>query len=116
MDKSASPKSTVTGGLATPQTEDGRRAREQIKRVGIIGAGQMGTGIAHVVSLSGYDVTVADIARERFDLLLANTDKNMARQVAKGKITEADKVTAIKRISFAAKTDDLAHCDLVIEA
>jgi 3-hydroxybutyryl-CoA dehydrogenase len=116
MDKSPSPKSTVTGGLATPQTEEGRRARELIKRVGIIGAGQMGTGIAHVVSLSGYDVTVADVARERFDLLLANTDKNMSRQVAKGKIAEADKTTALKRIGFAAKTDDLAGCDLVIEA
>ena len=116
MDKSATPKSTVTGGLATPQTEDGRRAREQIRHVGIIGAGQMGTGIAHVVSLSGYDVTVADIDKARFEALIANTDKNMARQVSKAKITEADKATALKRISFAPRIDDLAACDLVIEA
>ena len=116
MDKSASPKSTVTGGLVTAQSDDGRRAREQIKKVGIVGAGQMGTGIAHVVSLSGYDVVVADIAKERFDALLSATDKNMARQAAKGKIAEVDRATALKRISFAPKVDDLAHCDLVIEA
>ena len=116
MDKSASPKNTVTGGLVTAQSDDGRRAREQIKKVGIVGAGQMGTGIAHVVSLSGYDVVVADIAKERFDALLSATDKNMARQAAKGKIAEVDRATALKRISFAPKVDDLAHCDLVIEA
>ena len=116
MDKNASPKSTVTGGLTSPQTDDGRRAREQIRSVGIIGAGQMGTGIAHVVSLSGYDVVMADLARDRFDAAMAATDKNMARQVAKGRITEADKATAMKRIGYVAKVDDLASCDLVIEA
>jgi len=116
MDKTASPKSSVEAGLVTPQSDDGRRARGIIKRVGIIGAGQMGTGISHVVSLSGYDVCVADLDKARFDLLLSNTDKNLTRQVAKGKITEAAKATALKRISFVPMVDDLADCDLVIEA
>ena len=100
----------------TQQIEESRRARETIKTVGIIGAGQMGTGISHVVTLSGYDVCVADLDKARFDLLMSNIDKNMTRQVAKGKITEAAKGTALKRISFVPKIDDLAHCDLVIEA
>ena len=115
MDKH-SPKSSVEAGLVAAQSEDGKRARETIKTVGIVGAGQMGTGISHVVSLSGYDVCVADLDKARFDLLLANTDKNMTRQVAKGKIAEAAKVTALKRITFVPRIDDLAHCDLVIEA
>ena len=105
---------------AEPQTaqqiEESRRARATIKTVGIIGAGQMGTGISHVVTLSGYDVCVADLDKARFDLLMSNTDKNMTRQVAKGKITEAAKAAALKRISFVPKIDDLASCDLVIEA
>jgi 3-hydroxybutyryl-CoA dehydrogenase len=98
------------------QIEESRRARDTIKTVGIVGAGQMGTGISHVVSLSGYDVCVADLDKARFDLLMSNTDKNMTRQVAKGKITEVAKATALKRISFVSKIDDLANCDLVIEA
>ena len=105
---------------AEPQTaqqiEESRRARATIKTVGIIGAGQMGTGISHVVTLSGYDVCIADLDKARFDLLMSNTDKNMTRQVAKGKITEAAKAAALKRISFVPKIDDLASCDLVIEA
>ncbi len=115
MDKQA-PKSSVEAGLNLPQSEDGKRARQIIRKVGIIGAGQMGTGIAHVVALSGYDVCVADLEKARFDALLSNTDKNLTRQVAKGKIAEAAKVTALKRISFVPKIDDLASCDLVIEA
>ena len=115
MEKQA-PKSSVEAGLVAPQSEDGRRARQQIKQVGIIGAGQMGTGISHVVSLSGYDVCVADLDKARFDILMANTDKNLTRQVAKGKIAEAAKATALKRISFVPKVDELASCDLVIEA
>ena len=115
MEKQA-PKSSVEAGLVAPQSEDGRRARQQIKQVGIIGAGQMGTGISHVVSLSGYDVCVADLDKARFDILMANTDKNLTRQVAKGKIAEAAKSTALKRISFVPKVDELASCDLVIEA
>ena len=84
MDKSASSKGIVAAELPAPPSEESKRARQHIKLVGVVGAGQMGTGIAHVVSLSGYDVHVADIAKERFDALMANTEKNMARQVSKG--------------------------------
>ena len=115
MDKPTA-KSSVEPIQTAQQVEESRRARETIKTVGIVGAGQMGTGISHVVSLSGYDVCVADLDKARFDLLIANTDKNMTRQVAKGKITEAARATALKRITFVPRIDDLANCDLVIEA
>ena len=59
-----------------------------IHKIGIIGAGQMGGGIAHVIALSGYDVVMHDVAKERVDAALAIIDKNLARQVASGKITE----------------------------
>src|SRR5262245_59921982 len=72
-----------------------------IRKIGIIGAGQMGSGIAHVVALSGYDVALHDIAKEKVDAALAVIDKNLNRQVASGKITEEDKKNALSRISYA---------------
>ena len=88
----------------------------RIKKVGIIGAGQMGSGIAHVVSLSGYDVMMNDLAKDRVDKALATIDKNMVRQVSKGIIRDSDKTVALKRIGYAASFEQLADCDLVIEA
>ncbi|MEO1205139.1 MAG: 3-hydroxybutyryl-CoA dehydrogenase [Pseudomonadota bacterium] len=90
--------------------------RATIKQVGVIGAGQMGNGIAHVVSLAGYDVLVNDLERSAFDKAIAIIDKNMARQVSKGLITEDDHAGALKRIDFAASFDALSNADLVIEA
>jgi len=87
-----------------------------IRKVGIIGAGQMGTGIAHVVVLSGYNVALHDIAKDRVDAALATIDKNLTRQVASGKITEEDKKKALSRISYAGSLQDFADADLVIEA
>jgi len=87
-----------------------------IRRVGIIGAGQMGSGIAHVIAASGYDVALNDIEKARVDKGLAAIEKNMARQVAKGILKNAEMVTALKRINYAASYGDLADCDLVIEA
>ena len=87
-----------------------------IRKVGVIGAGQMGSGIAHVVALAGYDVAMTDIAKEAVDRAFANIDRNMERQVGRGLITEADKRTAIKRISYAPDFAALGDCDLVIEA
>jgi 3-hydroxybutyryl-CoA dehydrogenase len=87
-----------------------------VRKVGIIGAGQMGNGIAHVVSLAGYDVALNDLKKEAVDKALATIQKNMARQAARGVIKDADMQAALKRISFAPSFETLADCDLVIEA
>ncbi|RUP00283.1 MAG: 3-hydroxybutyryl-CoA dehydrogenase [Hyphomicrobium sp.] len=87
-----------------------------ISKVGVIGAGQMGSGIAHVVALSGYDVAINDLKRESFDKGLEAVTKNMARQVAKGLITEETRNQALERISFAPSLEAFGDCDLVIEA
>ncbi len=87
-----------------------------ITKVGIIGAGQMGSGIAHVTALAGYHVALNDLKREAYDKGLDAITKNMDRQVAKDVIKEADKDQALKRITFASNYDDFGDCDLVIEA
>jgi 3-hydroxybutyryl-CoA dehydrogenase len=87
-----------------------------IRKVGIIGAGQMGSGIAHVVSLAGFDVTLNDLVKDRVDKAMSNIEKNMARQVSKGSVTADTMQGALKRIGYAATFEGLADCDLVIEA
>ncbi|MDD8021833.1 MAG: 3-hydroxybutyryl-CoA dehydrogenase [Paracoccaceae bacterium] len=87
-----------------------------IETVGIVGAGQMGNGIAHVFALAGYNVLMNDIAQESLDKALAVIEKNMARQVSRGKIAEADKVAAQARIKTTLTLTDLGQTDLVIEA
>ncbi|MCS3728370.1 3-hydroxybutyryl-CoA dehydrogenase [Bradyrhizobium betae] len=86
-----------------------------IKKVGVIGAGQMGNGIAHVAALAGFDVVLNDISADRLKSGMATINGNLARQVSKKGVTEDDKVKAMARISLAEKLDDLADCDLVIE-
>jgi 3-hydroxybutyryl-CoA dehydrogenase len=88
----------------------------KIKKVGIIGAGQMGNGIAHVVALAGYDVAINDLKKEAVENALSTIDKNMTRQVTKGAIKAGDKEKALKRISYAPDYAALGDCDLVIEA
>ena len=87
-----------------------------IKSVGIIGAGQMGNGIAHVCAVAGYDVRLHDVSEERIEEALATINGNMARQVSSGALGEEDRNKAIARISAAPKIEDLASLDLVIEA
>ena len=87
-----------------------------IQKVGIIGAGQMGTGIAHVAALSGFDVLLNDVSEERIQAGLATVNGNMARQVASGRITEEARKKALERIAPAADYDALADCDLIIES
>jgi 3-hydroxybutyryl-CoA dehydrogenase len=89
---------------------------DPIRKVGIIGAGQMGSGIAHVTALSGYDVVLHDVAKERVDAAIQVIDKNLARQVASGKISEEEKQNALARIVFAEAMSGLGDADLVIEA
>jgi len=86
-----------------------------IKRVGIIGAGQMGSGIAHVCALAGYDVLLNDVARERIDESLLLIDHNMSRQVSRGIVGEIDKREAFARITPATLAE-VGDVDLVIEA
>jgi len=87
-----------------------------LKKIGIIGAGQMGSGIAHVCALAGFDVVLNDVSADRVKSGLATINGNMARQVSSEKITEADRQAALKRISPASDLDGLADSDLVIEA
>ncbi len=91
-------------------------AARSISKVGIVGAGQMGSGIAHVVALAGYKVELNDLKREAFDAGIEGISKNMTRQVAKGLISEADKTAALSRLTYAANFSDFSDCDLVIEA
>lgn len=88
----------------------------EIKTVGIIGAGQMGSGIAHVCATSGYDVLIHDVAIAQIDKAIAKIEKNMGRQVSSGKLSEADKANALARIGSAPKIEDIKDCDMVIEA
>jgi len=87
-----------------------------IRRIGVIGAGQMGNGIAHVAALAGYEVGLNDVSRDRFDAAIEIIAGNMGRQAAKGKISEAEREEALARISFADGMAGLADADLVIEA
>jgi 3-hydroxybutyryl-CoA dehydrogenase len=88
----------------------------EIKTVGVIGAGQMGSGIAHVCSLAGLNVRLNDLAEERINAGLATINGNMARKVSKGTISESDRQAALERIKPARTYDDLGACDIVIEA
>jgi hypothetical protein len=87
-----------------------------VKRVGIIGAGQMGNGIAHVVALGGYEVAVNDLDPARYDAAIQTVTKNLTRQVTRGLITEGDMEAALGRISFAPTLATFETCDLIIEA
>ena len=87
-----------------------------IKSVAIIGAGQMGNGIAHVVSLAGYSVLMTDLKKEAVDTALATIQKNMMRQVSRGLITDAEMTQALKRIAYSGDPATIGQADLVIEA
>ena len=88
----------------------------KIETIGIIGAGQMGGGIAHVSALSGYKVLIYDISPDRIEKGIATVSGNMARQVGSGKLEEKLRNDAMARISAAPAMADLAGADLVIEA
>jgi len=87
-----------------------------INSIGIIGAGQMGTGIAHVCALKGMDVRLVDISAEALPKALEAIDQNIGRQVRRGVVSDADRKAAIKRISTGTDYAIFADCDMVIEA
>src|SRR4051812_4498512 len=88
----------------------------QIRKVGVIGAGQMGNGIAHVCAIAGYDVALYDLSQERIDAGLATINGNFARQVRSGKLSEEDRDAGLRRINPAASFDKLGDCDLIVES
>jgi 3-hydroxybutyryl-CoA dehydrogenase len=102
------------------QEERGRKGAEEgqgaIKSVAIIGAGQMGNGIAHVVALAGYDVAINDVKKEAIEKARTTIERNMARQVSRNLITDAQMQSALKRIRMANDYAAVGQADLVIEA
>src|ERR1700719_3662088 len=87
-----------------------------IRKVGVIGAGTMGNGIAHVFARSGYAVTLCDVEKRFLDRALETIARNLDREVAKGKTSAADKAAALRRITPALQRAQLSDCDFVIEA
>jgi 3-hydroxybutyryl-CoA dehydrogenase len=86
-----------------------------VRKVGVIGSGQMGNGIAHVAALAGFDVVLNDVSADRVKSALATINGNLSRQVAKSHITEEARKAALARITIADSLDGFADCDLVIE-
>jgi 3-hydroxybutyryl-CoA dehydrogenase len=114
------------GGVAAAIVVKGRRISAaaairtngmnlNIRKVGVIGAGQMGNGIAHVCSLAGFPVLLNDLSTDRIKSGLATINGNMARQVSKKLISEDERQSALERIIPAENLDAMADCDLVIE-
>jgi 3-hydroxybutyryl-CoA dehydrogenase len=89
--------------------------QHEINKVGVIGAGQMGNGIAHVCALAGFSVLINDLTPDRIKSSLATINGNMVRQVSRDLITEEERKAALARILPAEKLEALADCDLVIE-
>jgi 3-hydroxybutyryl-CoA dehydrogenase len=87
-----------------------------IRQVGVLGAGTMGNGIAHVFARSGYQVVLCDIEPRFLDRALETITKNLDRELAKNKITADDKSAALKRINPVMDRGKLANCDFVVEA
>ena len=87
-----------------------------IRTVGVVGAGQMGNGIAHVLALAGFDVLMTDISADALDRAIAIIDGNLGRQVARGKISDEERTAALARISKTLTLTDLGKTDLIIEA
>ena len=88
----------------------------KFRKVGVIGAGQMGNGIAHVCALAGYDVALYDVSRERIEAGLATIDGNMSRQVSSERITVEQRDAALGRISGAQSMENFDDADIVIES
>ena len=88
----------------------------EIRKVGVIGAGTMGNGIAHVLARSGYDVVLCEVAQQYLDRGLATIRKNLEREVTKNKISAEDSAAAVARIRGVVDRTSLSECDFVVEA
>jgi 3-hydroxybutyryl-CoA dehydrogenase len=87
-----------------------------VQLVGVVGAGTMGNGIAHVFARSGYQVVLCDVEQRIIDRALATISANLDREVAKNKITADDKTAAVARINTSVTRDPLSGCDFIVEA
>ena len=87
-----------------------------MKRVGVVGAGTMGNGIAHVFARSGYSVVLCDVEQRFLERGIATITKNLEREVAKNKISAEDKASALKKIEPVTDRARLADCDFIVEA
>ncbi|MGY6634330.1 MAG: 3-hydroxybutyryl-CoA dehydrogenase [Alkalilacustris sp.] len=87
-----------------------------IRTVGVVGAGQMGNGIAHVFAVAGFDVVLCDISKDQLDRATATIEKNLARQVSREKISERDRDAALGRIRTTTDITEAGPTDLIIEA
>jgi 3-hydroxybutyryl-CoA dehydrogenase len=101
--------------VSEPGAAPGEGLRE-IRRIGIIGAGQMGRGIAHVCALSGFTVVLTDVSAETLGKARQAIEASLSRQVARGRIREEDKAAALTRIVEAPDYAAFGDCDIVIEA
>ena len=88
----------------------------EISSIGVVGAGQMGNGISHVCALAGYEVVLTDISADALDKAVALINRNIARQVGRGKVTQAEMDAAMARIRTTTRLADLGQTDLIIEA
>lgn len=88
----------------------------EISSVGVVGAGQMGNGIAHVFALAGYDVILTDVNEAALTNAVSIIDRNIERQVSRGKVSAEDKAAAMGRIKTTLRLADVGPCDLIIEA
>ncbi|HEV8659908.1 MAG TPA: 3-hydroxyacyl-CoA dehydrogenase family protein [Thermoanaerobaculia bacterium] len=88
----------------------------QIKHVGVLGCGLMGSGIAQVAAQAGYDTTVVEVEQKFLDKGISGIDKSLGKFVEKGKLTAADKEACLSRLKGSTSLKDLAQCDIVVEA
>ncbi len=99
-----------------PQSSGEGRNYPEIQRVGVIGAGQMGNGIAHVCALAGLDVVLNDLGQEQLDKAISKIDRNLNRQAARGKISDEEVKATMGRILATTEFARVQDCDLIIEA
>jgi 3-hydroxybutyryl-CoA dehydrogenase len=88
----------------------------EVRRVGVLGCGLMGSGIAQVAATAGYATLVRDVSQEIWSRARSGIEKSLAKFIEKGKLTTTDRDAALKRLAFTTVTADLAACDIVIEA
>ena len=90
--------------------------KDEIGKVGVIGAGQMGVGISHVCAASGFDITLVDLSDEILSNAQSTIDKNLNRLLKRGKLSEAEKVETLEHLTLSTNISEISECDLVIEA
>ena len=88
----------------------------EIRRVGVLGCGLMGSGIAQVAATAGHETIVRDVSQQIWERARGGIEKSLAKFVEKGKLPAADRDTALKRLTFTTATGDLKGCDIVVEA